>query len=414
MKLLLLFAFLSVALATDGVPPLQYQLHIPDKCEDVLAIKVCDSLRKTATALKLKSDEVKNAVVDAYQKGLATTTEIANAAEDFLVNKVMTKKCEDFTSADNCQKLRDMAAKAKVEASKVKAYVLKQVAVLKTKTCEDFIMSVDKCTKLRDLATKVKVKGEEFKVMVLAALQEAQQKGTDKVKEVYNNIKNYIVSTRCEDMFNPDLCAAMRKYAAKTKVALPKILETSFEVLKKGVSVGKAMVEKVFDIVDYFYDCEDVFDKGSCDRLRNWAATFKIKADEFEVAVRKYVRIAVEKATSFYKTLKDFIKEKFYCRIWPSSNKCQISDADVIAMIAEDDMGTKVEAWKQKILDILNKRFPGLDQKVREHIKTIIEKSKSFWQLMRNFAKEIKNQGQQVSQKIREALRKLMVEIATM
>ena len=53
----------------------------------------------------------------------------------------------------------------------------------------------------------------------------------------------------------------MRKYAEKTKVALPKLLETSFEVLKKGVSVGKAMVEKVFDIVDYFYDCEDVFDK---------------------------------------------------------------------------------------------------------------------------------------------------------
>ena len=35
-----------------------------------------------------------------------------------------------------------MAAKAKVEASKVKAYVMKQVAILKTKTCEDFL-SVD-------------------------------------------------------------------------------------------------------------------------------------------------------------------------------------------------------------------------------------------------------------------------------
>lgn len=101
MKLLLLFTFLSVAPATDGVvPPLQYQLHIPDKCEDVLAVKVCDRLRKTATALKLKSEEVKNAVLDAYQKGLATTNEIAEAAEDFLVNKVMTKKCEDFTSAE--------------------------------------------------------------------------------------------------------------------------------------------------------------------------------------------------------------------------------------------------------------------------------------------------------------------------
>ena len=54
----------------------------------------------------------------------------------------------------------------------------------------------------------------------------------------------------------------MRKYAAKTKVALPKLMATALEVLKKGVSVGKAMVEKVFDIIDYFYDCEDVFDKS--------------------------------------------------------------------------------------------------------------------------------------------------------
>ena len=55
------------------------------------------------------------------------------------------------------------------------------------------------------MAAKVKVKGEEFKVMVLAALQDARQKGTDKVVEVYNKIKDYIVSTRCEDMFNPDV-----------------------------------------------------------------------------------------------------------------------------------------------------------------------------------------------------------------
>ena len=37
-------------------------------------------------------------------------------------------------------------------------------------------------------------------------------------------------------------------------------METAFYLMKKGMSVSKALVEKVYDIVDYFYDCTDIFD----------------------------------------------------------------------------------------------------------------------------------------------------------
>lgn len=97
MKVFILLALLAVAFAdtsNDG------KLHIPNKCEDVLAVKVCDRLKKTAETLKLKSEEVKKGLIDAYTKGKQTATEIEAAIDDFMVNQVLNKKCEDFTTVE--------------------------------------------------------------------------------------------------------------------------------------------------------------------------------------------------------------------------------------------------------------------------------------------------------------------------
>ena len=100
MKIFILLALLAVAFAQDISAD---QLHIPDKCEDVLAVKVCDRLMRTAETLKLKSEEVKKGLLDAYAKGKKTAAEIEASVEDFMVNKVLNKKCEDFTSVEvNC------------------------------------------------------------------------------------------------------------------------------------------------------------------------------------------------------------------------------------------------------------------------------------------------------------------------
>lgn len=96
MKFFILLALLAVTFAdNDGG-----KLHIPNKCEDVLAVKVCDKLKKTAETLKLKSEEVKKGLVDAYTKGKKTAIEIEAAVNDFLVNQVLNKKCEDFTTVE--------------------------------------------------------------------------------------------------------------------------------------------------------------------------------------------------------------------------------------------------------------------------------------------------------------------------
>jgi len=97
--ILVLTAFLALTYALP--PPLHDnggKLHIPDKCSDVLAVKVCNNLEQLAKRLKLKSEDVTKAVIDAVKKGKSSSTEIYNAAKDFLIKEVMSKKCEDFTS----------------------------------------------------------------------------------------------------------------------------------------------------------------------------------------------------------------------------------------------------------------------------------------------------------------------------
>jgi len=91
MKLAIFFALVALSCA---------KVHIPEKCEDVLAVEVCDRLERTAKALKLKSEEVKTATLEAYKKGKKTAEEIEKAVNDFLVNKVLNKKCEDLTSVE--------------------------------------------------------------------------------------------------------------------------------------------------------------------------------------------------------------------------------------------------------------------------------------------------------------------------
>lgn len=75
------------------------KIHIPNKCSDVLAVKVCENLVAIAKRLQLKADDVTKAVVDAVKQGKTSSIEIYQAAKDFLKKEVLAKKCEDFTDA---------------------------------------------------------------------------------------------------------------------------------------------------------------------------------------------------------------------------------------------------------------------------------------------------------------------------
>lgn len=98
----LLVALLGVSYAFP--PPLpskdDSKVHIPEKCSDVLAVKVCQNLEAIAVRLQLKAKDVTRAVIDAVKQGKTSSMEIYEVAKEFLKKEVLSKKCEDFTTAE--------------------------------------------------------------------------------------------------------------------------------------------------------------------------------------------------------------------------------------------------------------------------------------------------------------------------
>ena len=45
-----------------------------------------------------------------------------------------------------------------------------------------------------------------MKEMVIDAYIKAKAEGKKSAVEAFNKVKEYVMSTKCEDMFNPDVC----------------------------------------------------------------------------------------------------------------------------------------------------------------------------------------------------------------
>merc|ERR1712168_998428 len=145
-------------------------------CEDVLSKEMCATLRKAAEKLKVGAKIVDQFIREALDKGKTKAKEIIKYIEDKMaaLSKV---KCEDILDEDICKKVREVAAKVKVEMKKVEEVMKKIVA-----------------------------------------------KGIVKIQEIIKKIKEYFFPTEvenvivCEDVLSKEMCATLRKAAEKLKV----------------------------------------------------------------------------------------------------------------------------------------------------------------------------------------------------
>ncbi|XP_066925904.1 uncharacterized protein [Clytia hemisphaerica] len=428
------FIFLALLGLTYAAPQYQDgQLHIPDKCSDVLAVKVCDNLEAIAKRLKLKAEDVTKAVVDAVKKGKTSSVEIYNAAKDFLINEVATKKCEDFTTVENCQKLRKVAAFMKLNAEKVEEFVRKAVAEgavqaadiyakameyykneIKTKKCED-LLSVSQCTYLRNLAGKLKVKFDDLEDAIKDAYLETLGDAKALVTKVVAVLKDYALNTKCEDLLNPDLCSALRRFAATTKVQFPVLMEKAVDLLISGYSAGKSLLNGIFKAVDYFYDCTDVFDQSSCDKLKKVAEFIGFGVQEVEEFIKKYVPIAVQKGKDLIKNFPEMMKElgKYLKdKICDNTILCDDAQLSDEQFIFADQVG--IFDWdliKQKIKEYIEIKYPGLQDKVKQRVLDIISKATSVRDLLWKAAQEIVMVGGEHAATIKQILKDLVANI---
>jgi len=406
------------------------KIHIPNKCSDVLAVKVCENLVAIAKRLRLNADVVTKAVVDAVKQGKTSSIEIYQASKDFLKKEVLSKKCEDFTAAETCDKLRKVAAMLKLKSSKVEEMVVDIVAEgsvqakeiyakameyykkeIATKTCQDFL-SQNNCMRLNLVRSILKGGAIQLEEAIKEAYLEYLGDAQLMVKKVIDVMKDYAMNTKCEDLLNGNLCESLRRYASATRVKFPVLMRTAIDLLVKGYDVSKSLVTKVYQLVDHMYDCTDVFDQSSCDRIYRYASKVGVAKEKVEEFLKKYIPIAVEKGKDAYKDVAEFSKQAFaFLKNWVCSNTILCDDdsqSDEMVAFADQVGFFDMDLIKQKVLEYINIKYPGLEDRVKAKVMSIFNGANSIAQLIKNAINEIVFIGGDAAQKIKKILQDLI------
>merc|ERR1712121_233965 len=123
-----------------------------------------------------------------------------------------------------------------------------------TITCED-VLSEQVCKALKEAAEKLKVKAAEVDKIV----REAVKKGITKAKEIIKIVRAKIIEMatnfKCEDALSADVCKKMREVAAELKVKFAKVMKVMKEIIAKGITKAKEIIE---EIKKHFFPGQDL------------------------------------------------------------------------------------------------------------------------------------------------------------
>merc|ERR1712179_122078 len=181
--------------------------------------------------------------------------------------------------------------------------------------CTD-ALSESVCAKIKEIAAKFKVDYQK----VMTVIKNIIAKGITKAKEIIEEIKKHFFprlegeienEVKCEDVLADDVCAKLREAAKKLKLKVEEINKLIEEAVAKGKKkvdeiidyVHKRMVDlskiKCAEILDYIkkhfphlgeelvneITCEEILSDKVCHDLREAAKKFKIKAEEIDKLV---------------------------------------------------------------------------------------------------------------------------------
>merc|ERR1712184_151327 len=155
--------------------------------------KVCHDLREAAKKFKIKAEEIDKLVREALDKELRKAKDIIHYIRTKIVDMATNFKCTDALSESVCAKIKEIAAKFKVDYQKVMKVIKDIIAKGITKAkeiideikkhffpqlegelesevkCED-VLADDVCAKLREAAKKLKLKVEEVNKLIEEAV----------------------------------------------------------------------------------------------------------------------------------------------------------------------------------------------------------------------------------------------------
>merc|ERR1712150_365259 len=102
---------------------------------------------------------------------------------------------------------------------------------------------------------------------------------------------------KCTDALSESVCAKIKEIAAKFKVDYQKVMKVIKDIIAKGITKAKEIIE---EIKKHFFPqlegelvnlikCEDVLSPQVCTKMREIAAKLKIKVSEIDRIIRELV-----------------------------------------------------------------------------------------------------------------------------
>merc|ERR1711910_39266 len=246
-------------------------------CEEILSDKVCHDLREAAKKFKIKAEEIDKLVREALDKKLRKAKDIIHGIRTKIVDMATNFKCTDALSESVCAKIKEIAAKFKVDYQKVMKLIKDIIAKGKEKAQEiiDYVhkrmvdLSKVKCTDVlsESLCTKIKAFAEAFKIKyakIIEVMKTAIAKGLDKISEIIDYIKKHFPHLGkelaneiiCEEILSDKVCHDLREAAKKFKIKAEEIDKLVREALDKELRKAKDIIHfirtKIVDMATNF------------------------------------------------------------------------------------------------------------------------------------------------------------------
>ncbi|XP_065653522.1 uncharacterized protein LOC136080598 [Hydra vulgaris] len=243
-------------------------VKLPTKCEDVLTADTCASLKTAAAKLKVNTQLVNDAVINAVKNNIQNTQEIILFVKDTLVEKATNFQCTGVLSAEQCNKIGSIGKNLKLKASDVSK-----------------------------------------------AIKEAVVNGVDQAKVIYaravgfllNNVKN----VNCETLVSAEVCKKVADYAKSLKLSATDATNAIKEAIVQGANNAVDYFNNAAEYLRAQISCENVLSADTCEKVKKIADKFSVSLTEVNSVIRSAVASGVTKVKDLYKQAVNFIVEKW-------------------------------------------------------------------------------------------------------
>merc|ERR1712243_286759 len=196
-----------------------------------------------------------------------------------------------------------------------------------------------------------------------------------KAKEIIKRVREKIVDLaknfKCTDILSETACTKIYEIAEKLKVKAAEIRQFLKELVAKGITKVKEIIEKIRKRffpsavleIEEAITCEDILPAQTCADLRAAAEKLKVKVEEIDAIIRALVKEKVTKAKEIIKRVREKIVDL------AKNFKC----TDILSEAACTKISEIAEKLKVKAAEI-REFLKALGAKGITKVKELIEK----------------------------------------